>query len=133
MPLKTTRGHRESQRKYRAAHLEEQRNGTRRWWQMIGRQREILARIEIKREVLAHYGKNQLACVICGESRLACLSIDHIDGGGKSHRKELNAYGHRFYKRLKQANFPKGYQTLCMNCQFVKVILDKAKAREIPE
>ena len=75
----------------------------------------------------------RLACVMCGESRLACLSIDHIDGGGVSHRKELNAYGYRFYKRLKKDNYPKGYQTLCMNCQFVKAVYDRAKKKEVPE
>jgi len=103
-----------------------------RWYQEVGKQREAIARIEIKTEVLTHYGKGRLACVMCGESRLACLSIDHIAGGGISHRKELNAYGYRFYKKLKRDNFPKGYQTLCMNCQFVKAIFDRTKSKEMP-
>ena len=103
-----------------------------RWYQEFGKQREAVARVEIKTEVLTHYGKGRLTCTMCGESRLVCLSIDHIDGGGISHRKELNAYGYRFYKKLKKANFPKGYQTLCMNCQFVKSILDRAEKKEMP-
>ena len=102
------------------------------WYQEFGKQREALARIEIKTEVLTHYGKGRLACKMCGESRLACLSIDHIDGKGISHRKSLNRGGYKFYIWLKRQGFPKGYQTLCMNCQFVKAILDRAKAKEIP-
>lgn len=103
------------------------------WYQQFGKQHEALARIEIKTEVLTHYGKGCLACAMCGESRLACLSIDHINGGGVSHRKELNAYGYRFYKRLKHDNFPEGYQTLCMNCQFIKAVSDRAKKKEMPK
>jgi len=129
MTLKTTEEHRESQQRYRKTHKEYHRQ----WYQSFGKQREAELRVEIKREVLTHYGNGKLACVTCGESRLACLSIDHIDGGGVSHRKELNAYGYRFYGRLKRANFPKGYQTLCMNCQFVKAIFDRAKKKEMPK
>ena len=114
------------------ANKETSKSYMKRWYQKFGKQREAVARVEIKKEVLAHYGKGRLACRMCGESWLACLSIDHINGGGRSHRKELNAYGYRFYKKLKKANFPKGYQTLCMNCQFVKVILDRA-TKELPK
>ncbi len=72
----------------------------------------------IKQEVLTHYGNGKLACVICGESRMACLSIDHIEGGGYKHKKQLGS--RNFYLWLKQQGYPKGYQTLCMNCQFLK-------------
>lgn len=76
---------------------------------------------EIKTEVLTYYGKGTLACVICGESRLPCLSIDHIHGGGRAHRRELGCEsGIWFYQWLRRNDFPEGYQTLCMNCQFVK-------------
>ena len=103
-----------------------------RWYQEKGKPREAKWRVELKTEVLTHYGKGRLACVICGESRLACLSIDHIDGGGISHRKELNAYGYRFYNRLKRDHYPEGYQTLCMNCQFIKAVDDRIKKKEMP-
>lgn len=105
-----------------------------RWYQEKGKTREAIARIQIKTEILTHYGNGQLACVICKESRLACLSIDHIDGDGISHRQGLDKYGrygYRFYIWLKRQRYPKGYQTLCMNCQFVKAASDRAK--EMPE
>lgn len=116
--------HNEGQQKYRDAHPEYHKE----WYQLFGKQFEAEARIEIKVEVLTHYGKGRLACRMCGESRLACLSIDHINGRGISHRKSLNRYGYRFYIWLKRQGFPKGYQTLCMNCQFVKAILDRARS-----
>ncbi len=103
------------------------------WYQEVGKKREAQARIDIKVETLAHYGKARLACVMCGESRLACLSIDHIDGNGSQHRKLWNRYGYRFYIRLKRDGFPKGYQTLCMNCQFVKAVLDRSRVKEMPD
>jgi hypothetical protein len=37
---------------------------------------------EIKKSVLHHYGNEKYECVLCGENRIVCLSIDHINGGG---------------------------------------------------
>ena len=78
-------------------------------------------RYQLKLEVLSHYSNGTKRCVRCGESRPACLSIDHINGGGTKHRAEVvKASGNGFYRWLRKNNFPQGYQTLCMNCQFVK-------------
>ena len=60
-----------------------------RWYQEKGKAREAKARVDIKIETLTRYGDGRLACVMCGESRLACLSLDHIDGSGRLHRKGL--------------------------------------------
>jgi len=70
-----------------------------------------------KLRVLAHYSSGELACVHCGEDDLACLSIDHINGGGQQHRRVV---GSHFYAWLIKNDFPDGYQTLCMNCQMRK-------------
>jgi len=71
--------------------------------------------------VLKYYGNGKAACIICGESRLACLSIDHIYGGGSKHRKVLGIRcSASFYRWLIKQGLPPGYQTLCMNCQFIK-------------
>lgn len=111
----------------------DKREAHKKWYQQVGKAREAEARVTVKVETLTHYGKGRLACVMCGESRLACLSLDHIDGSGRLHRKKLNRYGYRFYILLKRQGFPKGYQTLCMNCQFVKALLDRARAKEMPK
>lgn len=79
-----------------------------------------------KLEVLAHYGKDGApVCVVCGESRVLCLSIDHINGGGMKHRKLVTggSGGGRFYSWLKRNGYPEGYQTLCMNDNFLKLMI----------
>ena len=81
--------------------------------------------------VLSHYGVAGVCrCVICGESRIACLSLDHLSGEGHSDRQRLaeehnsdksrGCSAHQMYSYVINNNFPDGYQTLCMNCQFVK-------------
>jgi len=75
--------------------------------------------IALKIEVLSHYGNGNPKCITCGESRLPCLSIDHIDGGGADERRKFNIGAHTYWW-LKSNEFPEGYQTLCMNCQWVK-------------
>ena len=73
-----------------------------------------------KVRVLSHYGNGRLTCVICREDRIDCLSIDHINGRGTQHRLQDKLYGYKMYQWLIKQEFPMGYQTLCMNCQFIK-------------
>lgn len=72
-----------------------------------------------KIRILTHYGNGKCACVMCGESRIDCLSVDHKKNDGYKHRKTIGN-GVHFYSWLIKNNYPEGYQTLCMNCQFVK-------------
>lgn len=76
-------------------------------------------RNKLKVEVLTHYSGGMLRCVSCGESRPVCLSIDHINGGGTKHIAKIGG-GSAFYAWLRHNGYPNGYQTLCMNCQYVK-------------
>lgn len=74
-----------------------------------------------KLKILTHYGKGKAACVLCGENRIACLSIDHINNDGYEQRKQMHGRGSdTLYRWLETNNYPTGYQTLCMNCQFIK-------------
>ena len=66
---------------------------------------------KLKVEVISAYGKT---CFCCGESRIELLSIDHISGGGNTHRKS-GIHGH-IYRWLKKNNFPDGFRTACHNC-----------------
>jgi hypothetical protein len=87
---------------------------------------------QLKVEVLTYYGNGAFACVECGESRFPCLSIDHIDGTGADHRRELGlGGGGKFYRWLKKNNYPVGFQTLCMNCQWVKKYVNKEFSKGI--
>jgi len=75
----------------------------------------------IKAEVLTYYGGGKLACAVCGESRLPCLSLDHLNNDGSKERRELGIKTSRvLYYRLRKWEYPEGYMTLCMNCQYIK-------------
>jgi hypothetical protein len=77
--------------------------------------------IKLKKEVLSYYSnRDSPKCLWCGEDRIACLSIDHIFGHGNEERRRLGLAGVTFYRWLKGHDYPEGYQTLCMNCQFIK-------------
>ncbi len=93
---------------YKVTHAEEIKD--------VGRR----TKARLKLLVLTVYGNGEMKCVQCGEERSACLSIDHINNNGASHRRELNRSGTLFYRWLRDNRFPMGYQTLCMNCQWVK-------------
>lgn len=66
-----------------------------------------------KLSVLSHYGG--AICKCCGERNLKFLTLDHIDGGGKEHRKQAKGTG--FYRWLIINDFPPcNLQVLCYNC-----------------
>jgi hypothetical protein len=99
-------------------------------WKLYGKQwaannhekymaKEARYRNKIKLLMLVHYGDGKAACVRCGFDNVSALSIDHINGDGWEHRHNLGTK-YSLYSWLKKNNFPKGFQTLCMNCQFIK-------------
>jgi len=77
--------------------------------------------LAVKLEVLTHYSNgDKPACVCCGiDDSHQFLTIDHItskkDMGHTSYHK-----GQHIYRKLVRENFPKGYQTLCWNCNSAK-------------
>lgn len=80
-------------------------------------------RLRLKIEVMGYYCTGGIRCK-CGYKDIRALSIDHIDGGGNRHRKELKeVHGStKMYQWLKNNGYPPGFQVLCMNCQFIKRI-----------
>lgn len=81
-------------------------------------------RVERKIRVLSHYSPHGIpeCCNPFGEHKepyttLEALSIDHINNDGGRHKKEIKK---NLYGWLIKNNFPDGFQTLCMNCQFIK-------------
>ncbi len=103
----------EKEKEYRKRHYEKYKD----YCLVLGRE----GYRERKVEVLTHYGNGVCACVKCGFDDIRALSIDHIDGGGLEHRRSLGiTSGGNFYLWLKRNVFPTGYQTLCMNCQYIK-------------
>lgn len=76
-----------------------------------------------KLQVLSNYSIGKLACVCCGESEYEFLTIDHINGGGRHHRRTMT-HSH-LYKWLIDNGLPEGYQVLCYNCNCAKGKLGK--------
>ncbi len=113
----------ETSRQYRLEHKEQRREAHLRYYRENKDKIKLYWRgfiFKLKTEVLTHYGNGNFACVKCGESRPACLSIDHINGDGAKHRKATGRQATDMYRWLKQNDYPKGFQTLCMNCQWIK-------------
>ena len=69
--------------------------------------------------ILNHYGNGKPHCVCCGESHLQFLALDHINGGGSKHRKEVGK-GTMLYGWILRNNFPEIFQILCHNCNSAK-------------
>lgn len=90
----------------------------------VAAEKARLYRAKLRREVIHAYGG---VCVCCGETELKFLTIDHIGGGGREHRRTFVGYdyhtsGAPFYGALKKAGYPKdeGLQVLCWNCNVAK-------------
>jgi hypothetical protein len=84
------------------------------WWTRTNYRKVIQERnAAIRKLVLEHYGDSRCQC--CGESGDAFLTIDHIHGGGRKHRKEIRV---DFYAWLMRNNYPDGFRVLCMNCNW---------------
>lgn len=79
-----------------------------------GRRLQAPPRADHAAMVAAYGGK----CACCGETETRFLSLDHVNGGGARHRREVgNSY--TLFRQLRDAGWPTdGYRVLCMNCQF---------------
>ncbi len=69
--------------------------------------------VRTKSRVITLYGG---ACKCCGESKLAFLTIDHINNDGGQKRRESGMVGGRFYKHLLKSPVDPTLQVLCWNC-----------------
>lgn len=69
---------------------------------------------KMRMQVINAYGG---ACVCCGESELPFLTVEHVNGGGRAHRKEVGGSS-SLYRNIIQQGFPDKFTILCMNCNF---------------
>ncbi len=69
-----------------------------------------------KIKIVSYYSSGTNKCACCGEDILYFLAIDHINGGGNKHYKELIEKGTTLDQYLINNNFPPGYRILCHNC-----------------
>lgn len=57
-------------------------------------------------------------CARCGEASVQCLTIDHVNNDGAQHRKTFTPG--KINRWLRLNNYPKGFQVLCRNCNWLK-------------
>lgn len=74
---------------------------------------------KIRLEALLHYSNGSLRCACCGERHIEFLTLDHIDGNGAGHRREIGSTRDMF-GWLKRNGYPLGFQVLCFNCNCAK-------------
>ncbi len=105
------------ERRKTAAEQDKMRQRSKRRWQNItpeeikkGRERHKEINRLQRNTVIFHYGGK---CACCGEVKIEFLCIDHINGNGNSHRKEI---GNNIYRWLIDNNFPQDFRVLCHNC-----------------
>lgn len=72
-------------------------------------------RQRIKADLVAGYGGK---CTCCGETAIEFLTLEHLHGGGRAHRRSKDSLA--IFNEVIRAGFPKEYTILCMNCNFAK-------------
>ena len=82
---------------------------------------------KMRLECLTHYCKGKKPfCQCCGEDEILFLHLDHINGDGVAHRKQMEkeqgyiSGGNNLPYWLKKNKYPKGFQVLCANCNLAK-------------
>lgn len=72
---------------------------------------------EIREEWLEAYGRK---CTCCGETNWKFLTLEHLNGDGSLHRKEVGSHL-GIFQDLKKRGWPKdAYTILCYNCNLGK-------------
>ncbi len=114
----------ERQRKYYNNHREDCKQQLRNYYK--NHRKEILAHHQKVNEdqrlqCLIHYSGNppHCQCPNCTETEIKFLSIDHINGHGNEHKRQIGG-SDKLYRWLIKNNFPEGFQILCYNCNLGK-------------
>src|SRR5436853_1904161 len=56
---------------------------------IAARRYKVAYRAKLRLEVLKAYGGLAPACACCGEGHIQFLTIDHVEGGGRMHRRKI--------------------------------------------
>ena len=76
--------------------------------------------LQCKIDVLGYYSKGEIPqCVCCDEIIIEFLTMDHTEGRKLWNHGDAMS-GMRLYRWLQLNGYPKGFQTMCMNCNFAK-------------
>lgn len=115
----------ERNRQWRLANPEKAKEKGQRTWEKLKEDPDRYARYlnaasnrqrRLKVKVLEHYAGGPPRCECCGTDAIEFLTLDHIDGGGYKHRKEVGA---NVYQWVVRTGYPKDiFRILCLNCNF---------------
>lgn len=101
-------------RKYRETHREQLAENARRYRERNPHVSKNYQRA-LKQRLIDGYGG---ACTCCGETAFEFLTLEHVNGDGKKHRREK--FTRRVYLDVIDSGFSADYTILCMNCNFAK-------------
>ena len=76
---------------------------------------EILRFVKNLEFVCKHYSP-ELTCVLCGETHLEFLALDHTNGGGAAERRLFGSSNATYHRSIIRRGFPLEYRVLCHNC-----------------
>lgn len=72
---------------------------------------------KLRKDAIAAYGGK---CVCCNLSEHEFLTFDHKNGGGTLHRKYDNGARSNICRWLRDNDYPREFQLLCMNCNWAR-------------
>jgi hypothetical protein len=73
---------------------------------------------DLRMQVLRAYSNESPRCACCDEPNLLFLTLDHIENGGRVHRRNQGTQG--VFRELKRGGFPVGFRVLCFNCNLAR-------------
>ena len=73
----------------------------------------------LRLEVLNHYSHGTFACACCGVNHHEFLALDHVDGGGRVHRKKTGS-SVTYWLWFIRSGFPTWFRVLCHNCNMAR-------------
>jgi hypothetical protein len=83
---------------------------------------------KLRLSILEHYSNDKIKCKCCGENIIEFMCLDHIEGNGNLHRKQVGKNG--VLKWIVKNNYPSGFQVLCHNCNMAKGSSGKCPHRQ---
>ena len=83
------------------------------------REKNLDYKRRLRLEAIAYYSNGKNVCACCDESEMKFLTIDHVNGGGKEHRRQMGP-GTPIALWLKKNGYPPGFEILCFNCNCAK-------------
>jgi len=72
---------------------------------------------QLRQLVIATYGGKCTCPCGCNQSQWEYLGIDHKDGGGNQHRRQIGA-PRKFLQWIVKNSYPKTLRLLCHNCHY---------------